>query len=132
MSRERFGKEFEGMLKKSLPRGLKLLHDMQILPLLLTEDPAATAAAASADAEAAATAATAAATDGTTTTTTTTTPAVVRAAGPSEEAWSSMLEVSAWLEEAMKNDGIPFMMEAGTEAAAATNNTQGGGGGGSK
>ena len=136
MSRERFGKEFEGMLKKSLPRGLRLLHDMHILPLLLTEDPAATAAAASADAEAAAASAAsdaAAPADGSSTTTTSA-PAVVSATGPSEEAWATMLEVSAWLEEAMHHTGsVPFMAEAGTEAAN-NSNAQGGGnkgGGGS-
>jgi hypothetical protein len=112
VSRERFGKEVEGMLKKSLPTALRLLHDMQVLPLLLTQDPAATAAAAGAEAAAAAAGAAghnssdAAAA------------AAVSSSGPSAEAWASMLEASAWLEVAI--DRVPFFNEAGAEANGAS------------
>jgi tRNA nucleotidyltransferase/poly(A) polymerase len=50
VSRERFGKEVEGMLKRwrSFPAALRELHGMGLLPLLLTTDAAATAAEAQA------------------------------------------------------------------------------------
>ena len=56
VSRERFGKEVEGMLKRwpTFPAALRDLHEMGLLPLLLTTNPEATAAHARAAAAAAA------------------------------------------------------------------------------